>query len=306
MFSELAVGRVYSHSAYGLNLASALPLPDLLPGAGQADVHIQVTQSNHRPEFSGDSPIQCVSVSPTRAHLTWGAVGDLLIEEGMRITVIPGAEADDQLLRLFLLGAGLGVLLHQRGLLVLHASAVGLQDRAVGFLGAKGWGKSTTAAALHHRGHPLVADELLVIRFDDRGRPLAIPGPSQVKLWEDALIGLGRDPESADSIAPGTNKYYVHAAAHAQDIPVTRLYLLGASDELCVQPMSLAEAFMGVVPHVYVSRFGTSFLKSSRAVGTFRQLTWLLKEVPVLRLLRKPDLAQLNEIARMVESDCLQ
>jgi hypothetical protein len=247
-----------------------------------------------------------MKVSPTRAHLTWGAVGDLLIEDGVRITVIPGAEADDESLRLFLLGAGLGVLLHQRGLLVLHASAVGLQDRAVGFLGAKGWGKSTTAVALHCRGNPLVTDELLVIRFDDRGRPLAIPGPSQVKLWEDALIGLGGDPEAADPVAPGANKYYVHAAAHAQDVPVTRLYLLGGGDELCVQPMSLAEAFMGVVPHIYVSRFGTSFLQSSNAVGTFRQLSCLLKEVPVLRLLRRPDVAQLSEIARLVESDCLQ
>jgi len=304
--SNGAVASMLSYSAYGLTLASALPLPDLLPGTGRADVNIRIKQSESL-ESREDSPIQCMSVSPTRVHLTWGTVGDLLIEDGSQITVTRAPEADDESLRLFVLGAGLGVLLHQRGLLVLHASGVAIRDRAVGFLGAKGWGKSTTATALHRRGHPLIADELLVISFNDQGRAMAVPGSSQIKLWADALVGVGGDPDSADRVAPGANKYYFSASSIAdQDVPISRLYLLDAGETLGLKPVSSAEAFFGIVQHVYVSRFGTPFLQSANAAHTFRQLNSLLKGIPVVRLVRQPDLAQLSDIARMVETDCLQ
>lgn len=297
---------MHSYSAYGLTLASALPLPDMLPGEGRADVCIWIDRSETR-ESLEDSPIQCVSVSPARVHLTWGMVGELLIEDGWQITVMPAQQADDESLRLFVLGAGLGVLLHQRGLLVLHASSVAIQDRAVAFLGAKGWGKSTTATALHREGHPLIADELLVIRFDETGRGMAIPGSSQIKLWADALIGVGGDPDFAEPVVPGANKYYVSASSVAgRDVPISRLYLLDAGENLCVKPVSLSEAFFGIVPHVYVSRFGTPFMQSANAIHTFKQVNALLKVVSVARLLRRPDLGQLNDIARLVETGIRQ
>lgn len=301
-----AVATMHSYSAYGLTLASALPLPDLLPGSGRADVHIRIKHIVSL-ESREESPIECVSVSPTRVHLSWGVVGDLLIEDGKHITVTPAPGADDEALRLFVLGAGMGVLLHQRGLLVLHASGVAVQERAVGFLGGKGWGKSTTATALHRLGHPLISDELLVIRFNDKGRALAMPGSSQIKLWADALVSVGGDPDSADPVVPGANKYYVSSSTMARrDVPISRLYLLDAGESLCMKPVSSAEAFFGIVPHVYVSRFGTPFLRSANATHTFRQLHSLLKGVSVVRLLRHPDLGQLNDIAHLVETDILQ
>ena len=294
------------YSAYGLTFASALPLPDMLTGEGRADVHIWIDRREPL-ELREDSPIQCVSVSPSRVQLSWGLVGELLIEDGRQITVMPAQQADDESLRLFLLGAGLGVLLHQRGLLVLHASGVAIRDRAVAFVGAKGWGKSTTASALDRLGYPLVTDELLVIRFDERGRAMAIPGSSQIKLWGDALIVAGEDPESAEPVVPGANKYYVSASSVARrDVPMSRLYLLDGGENLCLKPMSLGEAFFGIVPHVYVSRFGTSFMQSANATHTFKQVNALLKVVSVARLLRRPDLSQLNDIARLVETDILQ
>lgn len=297
---------MHLYSAYGLTLASALPLPDMVAGEGRADVCISIDRSVAR-DLREDSPIQCVSVSPSRVQLTWGLVGDLLIEDGRKITIFPGHQADDESLRLFLLGAGLGVLLHQRGLLVLHASGVAIRGRAVGFVGAKGWGKSTTASALNRLGHPLVADELLVIGFDERGWAMAMPGSSQIKLWADALIGTGADPDSAEPVVPGANKYYVSASSsERRSVPISRLYVLDGGEDLCLKPMSSGEAFFGMVPHVYVSRFGTQFMRSANVTHTFKQVNALLKAASVARLLRRPDLSQLDDIARLVEADTLQ
>ena len=293
------------YSAYGFTLASALPLPELLAGEGRADIYIDVglIQSAAPHEHS---LILCASASTNRAHLTWGGVGDLLIEDGQRITVVPSPDTDEDALRLFVLGAGLGVLLHQRGLLVLHASGVAIQDQVVGFIGAKGWGKSTTAAILHQRGHALISDELLVVRFDDQDQPWVIPGSPQIKLWVDALVGTGGDPDLAIRVRSGVDKFNVNAISIApRELPFHSLYLLDGGEELSIRSMSPSEAFFGVVPHLYVHRFGTSFLQATDMARAFQQVTRLLRTVTVKRLLRRRDLGQLSNIARLIEQDVL-
>lgn len=293
------------YSAYGLILVSTLPFPELLAGEGKADVYIDVDQvkSVASPEHS---PILCVDVSPNWTHLTWGGVGDLLIDGGQRITVVPSPNADEDALRLFVLGAGLGVLLHQRGLLVLHASGVVIDDCVVGFIGAKGWGKSTTTAILHQRGYTLISDELLVVRFDDQGHPWVISGSPQIKLWMDALVCMGGDPDYSIRVRSGVDKFSVNAIRIASgELPFHSLYLLDAGQELSIQSMSPNEAFLGVIPHLYVYRFGTSFLQATGMDHSFQQLNQLLKKIAVKRLLRRRDLNQLSDIAQRVEQDVL-
>ena len=302
---ERAESELHSYSAYGLQLASALPLPELLPGKGRADVHIGIDRSTSggAGEISG---IRSISASPIRVSLTWSTVGDLLIEDGNRITVTPASGADEESLRLFVTGAGLGVLLHQRGLLVLHASGVVIEDRAVGFLGAKGWGKSTTAMALHQRGRPFISDELLVMRFDEQNQALVMPGSTPMRLWADALVSAGGNLDTATRVRPGVDKYYVNASSMAdEEYPLDRLYLLDGGERLSAKPVPLAEAFFGIVPHVYVSRFGTPFIQSTDFAHTFRQLNLLLKKTAVIRLIRRQDLTELQDIAKLIEAHSL-
>lgn len=297
---------MHYYFTYGLTLASTLPFPELPSGKGKVDVNISIAQTEGAASHE-HSPILCVDVSPTRAHLIWGGVGDLIIEDNQQITVLPSPNSDEDALRLFILGAGLGVLLHQRGLLVLHASGVVINDRVVGFIGAKGWGKSTTTAILHQRGYALISDELLVVRFDDEGQPRVLPGSPQIRLWSDALVSTGGNIDSAVRVRSGIDKFNINASYMAQeDLRLHCLYLLGAGEKLSIRSMSPSEAFFGVVPHLYVHRFGTSFLKAKATEYTFRQLNQLLKEINVRRLLRRKDLNQLPDIAQRVEQDIFQ
>lgn len=295
------------YRAYDLILASDLPIPELQPAEGEADVRIEVRVPETR-RFRESPAISCTSASPSRVHLRWGGVGDLWIEEGRRIAVIPAFKADPESLRLFILGAGLGVLLHQRGLLVLHASGVAIDGAVVGFTGAKGWGKSTTAASLQQRGHALVSDELLVVRFDAQNQPLVIPGPAQMRLWSDALISIGGDPRSAVRVRTGIDKFNIDALNVApREYPLRCIYLLDVGAEFSVEPLLLpSDAFFGVIPHLYVYRFGTSYLQSTGAARTFLQLSLLLRAITVKRLLRQRDLGQLPNLAQLVEQDVLQ
>ena len=270
---------MFQYQAYGLTLKSALPLSGFLPGKGRVDICIDF-DSIKSVASDEHSPIRCLSATPKRVHLTWGTVGDLLIEEGRQITIIPCLGADQRALCLFVLGAGLGVVLYQRRMLVFHASGVVIHDRVVGFIGAKGWGKSTTAAILLQRGHALVSDELLAVRFDAQDQPLVIPGSPQMRLWSDALVSTGGNPNSAAQVRSGIDKFNVTSSTVAtQESPFHCLYLLNAGEVLSIDPILSSEAFFSVLPHLYVFRFGTPFLQSTHFDDSFQQLKSLLQKV---------------------------
>lgn len=295
------------YSAYGLTFSSDLPLRGLFARAESDAADFQIRVLPTAASSSGDaSAIHCLGATPTKAHLSWGTVGELFVEAGRSISVIPALGADDDTLALFVSGAGVGVLLHQRGLLVLHGSAIRMGERIVGFLGAKGWGKSTTAMAMHRAGYPLVSDEHLVITMSDEEHPSVLPGTSPVKLWADALASNGGEPDSSVPVRPGLSKYYTSAPLPPTDrSPLQELFLLDVGEQFAVETLPASRAFFGVLPHLYVHRFGTPFLQGAGAAPAFAKLTQMVRHVPVSRLIRRPGLSQLPEVVMLVESSCL-
>ena len=136
--------------------------------------------------------------------------------------------------------------MHQRGLLVLHASVVSFDGVAVGFLGERGWGKSTTAAALNARGHALVADDILAIQTGSDGVPMAQPGPPHFKLWpEAAAASFGDDPDQLKRLHSQVEKRTRFATnALRKPLPLSHLYVLDRGEELEVVPVAPAEALV--------------------------------------------------------------
>lgn len=117
----------------------------------------------------------------------------------------------------------------------------------------------------------------------------------------------GGDPDSAVRVRSGVDKFSVNAASIASsELPFHSLYLLDAGLELSVQSISPNEAFLGFIPHLYVYRFGTSFLQATGMTRTFQQLNQLLNKITVKRLLRRRDLNQLPDIAHRIEQDIFQ
>ena len=145
---------MYRYAAYGLGIHSELLLPELMASEAEADVDVVVRLGTLAPSvLVADPSPYCLYETDEGAYIFWKEVGTLLIRGGSEIVVERAPNVEESRLRLLLLGAAMGVLLHQRGLLVLHASAVEVCDGAAIFLGGRGWGKSTVAAALHARGH---------------------------------------------------------------------------------------------------------------------------------------------------------
>lgn len=135
----------------------------------------------------------------------------------------PGGSVEEGDARLDVLGRVLPLALHQAGLLTLHASAVETADGAVGFLGAKGAGKSTLALRLCRSGARLLTDDALPV---DAGPPArALPGVPRLRVREDVAEAEGLAELGNGAVRDGRRVVAPEAGA-ADAAPLSALYLL--------------------------------------------------------------------------------
>lgn len=289
----------FSYVAYGLGIRSVLPLPELVTGRGGADVAVRLKSGKGLGMVTPTSD-PCVGATPDAAELFWPGVAAVLVREGREITIDPATGLEERTLRLFVLGPAMAVLLHQRGRLVLHGSAVAVAGRAVVFLGGPGWGKSTLAAALYARGHGILADDVTAVEAD-AGSPLVFPGFPQLRLWPEAAAALGDSPETFPRVHPMLEKRTRPAgrAFPEEPLPLERIYVLDKGPAHAIEPLRPQEALVELVRHSYCTRL----LQAQGARRHFLQCASLANRVPVCRLTGERSLSVLPDLADLVEND---
>ena len=293
---------VFSYIAYGLGIRSSLALPELEAGDGTADAVVRRGRLASWPAPASGLGMSA-HVTAALACFSWADVGTVLVRDGARIIVDAAPCVAESILRLYVLGPALATLLRQRGLLVLHASAVSVGGEAVAFLGGPGWGKSTTAAALHARGHGVVADDIVAVA-PTAGGPVVLPGFPRLKLWPDASRAIGEAPERLPRVHPSLEKREFRATRgfSQEPLPLRCLYVLGEGDELETEPLTRQQALVELLRHSY----GARVLHGVKTDSHFRQSASLASCVPVSRLRNRRSLATLTDVARFIEEDLAQ
>lgn len=274
-----------TYFAYDLRIRSELPLPEL--ETGEAEPNATITLGKVRPVPSAiDAEGWGFWATPGEACYFFENVGAFLVREGREIIVDPAPEVEPGRLRLSILGPVLGILLHQRGHLVLHASSVAVNGGAVAFAGSRGWGKSTLAAAMYARGHGVVADDVTAVDVG-AGAPAVLPGFPQLKLWPDAVASLGNSPEVQPRFHPLLDKrgFRVAKAFPRRSVPLERIYVLCDGPEPTIEPLRPSEALVELVRHWYGGRFGDRLLRFGNAAAAhLQQFSSLAASVSVRRL----------------------
>jgi hypothetical protein len=246
----------FDYAVFGLTVRSGIALPELfsVESPPDADVTIRVA-----PLTNPESPPGLKGCGDSLL-LTVPDVARYRIEGGREIVIDPNPSAPERNIRLFLLGSAFGALLHQRGLLPLHANAVEINGRAIAFMGESGAGKSTLAAWFHDRGYRVIADDVCVVGFSDDGQAMARPGLPRLRLWGEALEATGR--KAADYqrsyVGDQSNKFDVpidRAVALDGDLPIHGAFVLDRGDEFEIQPLTGIEAAEAVFAHTYRGAF---------------------------------------------------
>lgn len=278
----------WTYRLFGLDLRSEIDLAGLAPPVDVATADVEIGFGS----VPAENAVPGYSAIPEGTLLTVAKVGRYLIRDGRRIVIDPAPGASERNLRLFLLGSAIGALLHQRGLLPLHANAIDLGGRAVAFSGHSGAGKSTIAAWFHDRGHKILADDVCVIGFDDAGRALAYPGIPRLRLWREALEASGRDAGAYDRSFDDIDKYDVPTGTDSrlEPLPLAAIYLLRRAEEeqggdAAIDRLTGVDAVETLMSNTYrgaylktIGRTGehlAACLRVARAVPVFRaQRLW--------------------------------
>lgn len=160
-------------------------------------------------------------------HFDVAAVGRYRIIDGREILVDAKPGVGEETIRLYLLGSALGVLLHQRGLLVLHANAIVIDGAAALFMGPSGAGKSTLAAWFAARGYKVLSDDICAVEVRADGGVFVLPGLTRLRLAEDAARHLGIDPAEGEwCAASGKREIGLPRRDKAKAVGLRACYLL--------------------------------------------------------------------------------
>jgi len=274
-----------SYTAFGLEIDSELELPWLLPGSERsADVTIRL----------GEVPYDLTD--PIGKAWYFEATSDSFlfrIKDTARYLIVDGREIivdrqpgwHEDVLRTFLMGSGFGALLHQRGLLVMHAASIQTAQGAALFAGPSGHGKSTLLAALVKRGYSMLADDVTAIDVDATPGPLAYPAFPRTRLSGASVDQLGLPTESLPRDWH-RDKYQVPVENFcAETLPVHAIYDLDVhqAEDIRVGPVGGAERFAIVINNTY--RYGFLEILGLRQIH-FQAAARLATAVDVNRVTR--------------------
>jgi hypothetical protein len=296
----------FFYFAYGMVISSELELPELVPAIeGPADLTIRIGEIDWSPSESPRAGNCVVKVNVGEIHFCWPGVGKFLARGGYEIVLEPLEGVEECVLRLFLLGAVLAGALHQQGLLLLHASAVRIGDNSVVFMGEKGHGKSTLAAALQicpNNNYDLLADDIVALKVTGKSTSFVIPGFPQLKLWPDAIASFGIQSEELSVLHPELSKRAYSSVSSFTIHPVVlkTIYVLAWGERASIEPLSRREAFIELARYSYL---GHHVRATGFAVRQFDKCTLVANSVPIARLVRPPSIDLLPIVAKLVVDD---
>jgi hypothetical protein len=287
------------YRAFGVDFQSALPLPEMREGWAGTDNPVTIMRATAPRPKNAVEIDRGVVAGPQVFWMEVPGVVRLLVTEGAEIAVEILGDASEGEVRAFLLGSAMGALLHQRGLLPLHASAVEIGGRAVAFIGTSGAGKSTMALHMNARGRPLICDDICAV--DPSGEvPVVWPGLRNLKLWRDALTTAGHAPDGLEQVLPTLDKYRLPVASTARyaPYPLGAIVCLEAGTDATLEPLAGAEAAVVLIANIFR---GQLLKPMGRSRAHFEQVTTVARMAGLRRLTRPWAIDQLATSCALVE-----
>lgn len=290
----------HRYRAYGLTIEIPLACSDLAPADAEADADIVVEENAVSAGLRSPAHREPGCDVASGSFLSRGGPrgGRFLVRGADRVVLERHPEADDAILAAQFVSTVLPVILHHRGLLVLHANGAVADGRAVLVAGPSGAGKSTTLAALLARGCRMLSDDVSALRVGRDGRIEVVPGPARIRLTSASASAVGVD---IGAPAAGGVKSVVRSepSMASEAVPLGGIYVLASERREGVDCTALAgvaklEALLGCL-------YGPVLRSEHEAL--FPLLRGVLERVAVFALRRPDDRWSVGELVdRIVET----
>jgi hypothetical protein len=200
------------------------------------------------------------------------------------ITCFLHEDSTMQMLRHLLLNQIIPRYLATAGRLVLHASAVTLENgKSVAFLGNSGFGKSTLVSSFHRNGAQLINDDCILLECGEKG-VTAIGGLVGIRLFPDSVNAVFTEAVGFTNYTSYTDKQQLFLKSQVADNPpepcvLDAMFLLNdpaeeSDDTICIEPVSGSEAMIAMI----YSAFSLDPSDRKMIVGNFRNVGQAISE----------------------------
>lgn len=195
------------YRVFGYNVESELQLNTQEVEFVTPDVRVGFSELSFE-NIPIDTPGFHFIIQPDYTKFMMANVGIFEVREGSQIKICRAESADDEILRLFLLGSGFGFLMHQNKEFPLHGSSVVLGDDCITLVGHSGAGKSSLASGFIAKGYKVLTDDVSRIEILENECHVHHSYPSQ-KLWRDTAEHLDVTIDTTKKINSFMDKYHV-------------------------------------------------------------------------------------------------
>ena len=226
---------MHQYWGFGLRIASEFEIPELLAEReGSAEVTVKYGTV---PEFHGQ--LQrfdgCnIGIGEKDYFLEIPATCRYYVDDELHITVEPFEGIDGRSVRIYLLATVMAFVLHRRGHVPLHASAIRRGNELILLSGDSGSGKSTALAGLSDKGYQVFSDDVCVLSHTAQNLVWASASYPMIKLWEDAVEKLDSSAYTGKDfpVKKGIEKYgyFFHDSFSKERLPVKRIIILRKSE----------------------------------------------------------------------------
>ena len=290
----------YRYKAFSMNVFSRIPVT----GLAEHDVQKpDIVIKEGKTPVSLENPLNkgvLFQATENEFLLNIMDLGRIHVQNGDTIIIERITDTSWNEFSAFILGTVFGALLHQRRLLPLHGSSVVYKKKGLIFAGTSGTGKSTLAAAFINRGARLLADDISLISFIG-GKPEIIPAFPGMKIWEDSLKQLGKNPGKYRPIRKDLKKYlYPVDKYHDQEITVDHIFIISSHNRETFEIKDLQG-----IEKFNVLKNNTYFFRGMNKTGIlekhFQMCNVLAQHVPVSHITRPNSSFRIDELIKEIE-----
>jgi uncharacterized protein YlzI (FlbEa/FlbD family) len=296
--------KAFAYTGFGMEIVSEFRIPELTEVtflSESPDVRIEINDlTKDWYEFNSEARKKFV-VENEKVMFEVPDTAIFLIEEGQKIVVSPMLGAEEDKIRLYILGTCMGAILIQKKVLPLHGSALAINGKAYAFIGNSGAGKSTLAAALVKKGYELMSDDVIPVSLSKENIPFVTPTYPQQKLWQESLNHFGMDTNQFRSLFERETKFAVPVNANfsSKPLPLAGVFELVISNDkaLVIEKIEGLERFRTLYNHTFrnflISRLGMEnwhFLESAH----------ILNQINVYKLQRTHQGFTVNHLVELI------
>ena len=315
----------FYYQLYGLTLRSNQPLPGLKFSSNkipQVEINLTAKEAFEMPHLAEDiagnhhfswqtrvtsegKSYQCSSYSGDQA-----AIYDIAAS-GKKIS-ITWINTTLERVTAVVVGSVMGCALRLQGIPCLHSSVIAVDNRAIAIIGAKGAGKSTTAAALAQRGQPILSEEIAALSVVETDF-IVHPGYPRLKLLPPSIDYLGLSSTFLQRVFSVGDKRYVEltseksaSAWRFQDkpLPLAAIYILqNRQSELATPYIESIPTELGLM-HLMAHRYPKFLnLEQDHVARDFSFLSSLAAKIPIKKVYRPDNITKLPEVCDVIVND---